>query len=352
MANLMTSRLLQLGAMGLSCELFQAYAENICLRFPEVFLSLGSPELEKGFEPRSSGYWRHRVVDTPAGRIVEIFVPRRSECIDIDLGQCTGESGLEEDASLGSFGIEIEALSFFGRSSTALVVAAEPGVVDAGRPAVGEEEAELFVMHTESATSNTVSPGSGVSAATFAAGGPWQREVVGSSAPTVANPLRTTSPTLEKLARLRRSVQALEQSLPARVAAELNEQTRGRRMEGLQTLARFQASSDSALLMHPWRSRRSSSGGSASSQSSPHRSTVSSVHSSLAERRGKRIPFVDTGRSERWWECMNLSRMHAGSVNHLNSEGVPAAAAPRPLEGSESPGAKIQRVASRVSCQR
>jgi len=62
--------------MGLSAEL-QGYAENIWRRFPEVFISLGSPDVEDFFELKESGSWSHSIVDTLSEKVIEIVLPRR-----------------------------------------------------------------------------------------------------------------------------------------------------------------------------------------------------------------------------------------------------------------------------------
>jgi len=62
--------------MGLSAELLQ-YAENVWRRFPEVFVSLGSPYFEEYFELYEDGSWHQRVIDTDTEKIIEIRLPRR-----------------------------------------------------------------------------------------------------------------------------------------------------------------------------------------------------------------------------------------------------------------------------------
>lgn len=63
--------------MSLPPEMMHTYAENIWHRFPEVFLSLGSPAVDECFEPSHSGRWHRRVVDSPEGKLVEVFLPRK-----------------------------------------------------------------------------------------------------------------------------------------------------------------------------------------------------------------------------------------------------------------------------------
>lgn len=68
--------------MGLSPELI-GYAENIWRRFPEVFISLGAPNIEDFFVIRDSGSgFYHRIVDTHTKKVIEIMLPRRGveEC--------------------------------------------------------------------------------------------------------------------------------------------------------------------------------------------------------------------------------------------------------------------------------
>jgi len=62
--------------MGLSPEL-QGYAENIWRRFPEVFISLGCPDLEDSPEVRRKGILRHRVIETMSQKVIHIVLPRR-----------------------------------------------------------------------------------------------------------------------------------------------------------------------------------------------------------------------------------------------------------------------------------
>jgi len=97
--------------MGLSPEL-QGYAENIWRRFPEVFISLGSPDVEDVFELHGEGGWSHRVIDTRSEKVIEIVLCRRdaelgtegAEEVDLKLNEdvdcaCDGEIiELDEDA--------------------------------------------------------------------------------------------------------------------------------------------------------------------------------------------------------------------------------------------------------------
>jgi len=106
--------------MGLSPEL-QGYAENIWRRFPEVFISLGSPDVEDVFELHGEGKWSHRVIDTTSEKVIEIVLCRRdpvrgangSERVDVKSNEdleyvCDGEFiQLDED----SLHTEIDKLS-------------------------------------------------------------------------------------------------------------------------------------------------------------------------------------------------------------------------------------------------
>jgi len=62
--------------MGLCPEL-QGYAENIWRRFPELFISLGSPDVEENFELQDRGAGYQRVVHTSSKSVFEIVLPRR-----------------------------------------------------------------------------------------------------------------------------------------------------------------------------------------------------------------------------------------------------------------------------------
>lgn len=62
--------------MGLAPELLD-YAENIWRRFPEVFISLGSPDVEDLYELKQPGSWSHSIIDTLSEKVIEIVLPRR-----------------------------------------------------------------------------------------------------------------------------------------------------------------------------------------------------------------------------------------------------------------------------------
>lgn len=62
--------------MELSKEL-QQYAENVFRRFPEVFVSLGAPDVEDSYELHPCASGRHRIVDFKSKRVIEIVLPRR-----------------------------------------------------------------------------------------------------------------------------------------------------------------------------------------------------------------------------------------------------------------------------------
>lgn len=64
-------------AASLPADILQTYSENIWRRFPEVFLSLGAPIVDECYAPSQSRCWHRRVVDSPDGKLVEVFLPRR-----------------------------------------------------------------------------------------------------------------------------------------------------------------------------------------------------------------------------------------------------------------------------------
>eukprot|EP00927_Polykrikos_kofoidii_P005912 TRINITY_DN12377_c0_g1_i1.p1 TRINITY_DN12377_c0_g1~~TRINITY_DN12377_c0_g1_i1.p1 ORF type:complete len:810 (+),score=133.77 TRINITY_DN12377_c0_g1_i1:90-2519(+) len=62
----------------------QGYAENIWRRFPEVFISLGSPDVEDYYDLGEDTSWYHKVTQTKSQKVIEIILPRRSFVFEDD----------------------------------------------------------------------------------------------------------------------------------------------------------------------------------------------------------------------------------------------------------------------------
>lgn len=64
------------GTNHLSAEL-AGYAENIWRRFPEIFISLGSPDFEDKFEIHQPGAWSQNITETITEKTIELKLPRK-----------------------------------------------------------------------------------------------------------------------------------------------------------------------------------------------------------------------------------------------------------------------------------
>jgi len=321
------SAALKTSNMGILSPELQVYAENIWRRFPEVFISLGAPDAIDDDEDPSERCW-HRVRDSCHEKVIEVVMPKRGKVDPFSM------QGDEEAAAQPALNLGIQFSN--------------------GYRAASDDRAQARRSHRQQPNS-TLGLGStgNLGAAPLVPG--KRPGAAGSPAAVGSSGRRDAHAELQQLAQV---VTAITESLPTSVSREVRSQLHSikRRMKSeagdrslRQPAATHSLGSDAIApagrqmrqqqqqQQPPIRQRggsdeideldSQSAYSETSSRASSSRSATSNL-SSLAERRGKHLPQLQT---------RGKPYQMAPGVRLVSPDD----------DGQDSPGARIQQTAAR-----